>query len=276
MTNRGYLSPLAQFFLQRVNKNNIVIRKDNMHFYKEIDIESYLRNFIYLKILKFLDKTSCAKCCSKDNLCIHHNKELEFSTMLYKSLEDLNIEYKERYCDYSKKELKSLETMMLGYQLYGEITILCKNCHVDLHKKEFIEDYKIKYRGVLKKYKWQLEYYRNLFPDSSLDDFLNNFNQIYLNNVIDKFIGTKMFNDDRSKLKNILSKDLIREHINKSIRQKLNKDTNISKMGIDAVNIILLAYNTGYRIISLRWRKNTINKEKRYWLLSKIDENINV
>ena len=68
-----------------------------MNFYKDMSIELYLRNFVYLKILKFLDKTSCAKCCSKDNLCIHHNKELEFSTMLYKSLEDLNIEYKERY-----------------------------------------------------------------------------------------------------------------------------------------------------------------------------------
>jgi len=247
-----------------------------MYFYKEIDIEIYLRNFIYSKILKFLDKTSCANCKSKDNLRIHHNKELEFSTIFYRSLEDLNIEYKELYCDYSKKELKSLETMMLGYHLYGKFTILCEKCHIEFHKREALEDSKIKYKGMLKKYKWQLEYYRNLFPNSSLDEFLNNFNKLYLDSIINDFIDIQIFYDKKNELKNILSNDIIIEHANKLIRQKFDEDINIRGMGITSINNILQAYDMGCRIMSSKQCRNSTNRGRWYWIISKIDENITI
>jgi len=242
-----------------------------MNFYKDMSIELYLRNFVYLKILKFLDKTNCTKCGSKENLHIHHDRDMEFSTILFKSLEDLHIDYKDRYCDYSKEELRLLKTMVLGYHLYGSFTILCKNCHVEYHKNEIDKNYRTKYKFIAKNYKWQLEYYRNLFPDSALDDFIDNFNRVYLINTIEKFIGIELYKDQKNEMQSILKNGLLIGRATSAVSEINNKEANIRSFGLTTINNLLEVYNISYRLKSFKQNKS-YNRNKNYWVVEKIEE----
>lgn len=242
-----------------------------MNFYKDTPIEFYIRYYVHLKILKFLDKAICAQCGSKENLHIHHDKDLEFSTILYKSLEDLHIDYKEKYCDYTKDELKLLKTMILGYHLYGRFTILCKNCHVEYHKTETDKNYKAKYKFIVKNYEWQLKYYKNLFPDSTLEDFINNFNRLYLINTIKNFINIELYEDQKNELQSILKKGLLIGRATIAISEINNKKANISSFGINTINSLLGAYNISYRLKSFKQNKS-YNRNKKYWVVEKIEE----
>jgi hypothetical protein len=239
---------------------------------KDYCIDAYLRTYIYQKILKYLEKKNCEICGSIENLCIHHPEDLMFTDILYKSLCDLKIDYKINYKDYSEDELRKIKIMVLGYHLYGYYNILCQKCHMEIHRNISELKVKINYKSLNKKYKWQIEYYKNKFPESSLEDFFYNFNKLYLTDILKKYSEQKMFKEEINNFKLIISKNLIKNQIDKEPGSKMTSAFDTRATGIKSINKIFQTYKLNYELVSYRNRSkkkiNNVNEtDKVYWIV---------
>jgi len=247
---------------------------------KDYCIEMYLRTYVYQKILKFLEKKKCKICGSTESLILHHSEELMFTDIVSKSLYDLKIYYKESYKDYSEDELRKIKIMVLGYHFYNHFYILCEQCHIDVHKDISILKPQISYKFLNKRYGWQIEYYKNKFPESTIEDFFNNFNKLYLEELMIKYSGQKMFKQEINNFKLIISKGLIKNQLIKEPDTKMTRAFDRRSTGLRSINKIFQTYQLNYKLESHRNRsKKKINNidemNKNYWIILPIEETNN-
>lgn len=94
-------------------------------------IEQYLRSKVGELFIPLVRKSECEKCGTSENLEVHHVKQ--FIDMVYGALELLYIEYKPNKEDYSRFELETLTTMLLGIHIRNEYLTLCEECHKENH-----------------------------------------------------------------------------------------------------------------------------------------------
>jgi hypothetical protein len=234
-------------------------------------IELFLRHRINRKILKYLEKRKCDVCGTKENLHIHHMEEFMFVYMLYKSLDDLTIEYKRNYTDYTEDELVKLEIMLLGWHLYGDFKILCENCHIETHNKIKRSKQYVAYK-FLQKYKWQYNHYKEKFPDCTLEDFFWNFNKFYIEELLTMYAGRKIFlySYDFEEFHNAMKNNLIKEHFCKTQDKTIKRRVNIVSMGINVINKIFQNYKIEYKIFSEQCHKKP-NRYKTCWIILPIN-----
>ncbi len=246
---------------------------------KDYCIEMYLRTYVYQKILKFLEKKKCKICGSTYSLILHHSEELMFTDIISKSLYDLKIDYKENYKDYSEDELRKIKIMVLGYHFYNHFYILCEQCHIDIHKGISTSKSIISYKFLNKRYGWQIEYYKDKFPESTIDDFFNNFNKLYLEELMIKYSGQKMFKKEINNFKLIISKDLIKNQLTKEPDSKMIRAFDGRSTGLRSINRIFQTYRLNYRLESHKQRSRKIvdinNLEKKYWIVLPIEDTNN-
>lgn len=232
-----------------------------------LSIEIYLRQKVHDSIIKFLEKSKCEYCGSTNNLEFHHKKDFDFSTILHNSLYALNIKYESNYKNYSSYDLKNLEYMVLGYHLMLEFSILCENCHKEYHSKNTYKLYK-----CIQKYKWQMDFYKNIFPESTMEDFINNFNKIYIKKLMEETVNNRNILIDKNEIESFKHKfkdKLIRETFVKTGMLRARDLSNATS--IKGINKILLAYNILYIIKSKTYESGNL-RDKTYWV---IEENEN-
>jgi len=234
----------------------------------------YLRTFIQGKVILFLDKSKCEICDRKEKLEVHHSNDLQFSDIVYKSLDLLNLPYKEFWKDYSERDIEKIKLMVLGYHFYSKFNIYCKECHTKNHKNNLKNKVENRYKALLSKYQWQLEHYRNTYPEASLDDIYNNFNKFYLEEVINTFKNIILVGDNLDTFKRLITKFLIFDHVRKL--SNLNKTPYEPSKNIEIRNMnkILKLYNTNVLISSKQLHKKPY-RYKNCWIIEDIIEGNN-
>lgn len=95
-------------------------------------IEQYLRNDFSNIIRKLFLKDRCETCGTSNNLELHH--ETQFIVLLYETLDDLNLDYKDDISEYTEEQLKLISNLMIGKQMKIKYTTLCKQCHSKIDK----------------------------------------------------------------------------------------------------------------------------------------------
>jgi hypothetical protein len=214
-------------------------------------IESYLRSSIHLNINKFLESSRCSICGKKNNLVFHHNKGFEFAKILHESLNMLDYEYKKFVDEYSKKEIDIIELIILGKHVCNWHVVVCNNCHIEGYSNHKSYNY------YYKRYKNQIDFYRKSFPNSSLDDFIDNFNYFYLSKLCIENINKELYSSDIDEFKKLIKDNII--------PVPLKNNCNYRHMGIRIINKILQVYSIPYILYSKRNYKKGNFRLKWYW-----------
>jgi len=223
-------------------------------------IEPYLRSEVAIKINRFISKSKCEQCGSKDDLIIHHKKSFEFADILNEALYILNMYEKKMVTDYTIEELNILTYYVLGRHVSGWSKILCNDCHRNLHSEKDIH-YSRKEFYVKNKYRKQADFYMEHCDTFIVDDFYKNFNKMYLEFLFEnKFeIGKIMMGEDINDFKEEFFGTLIQNQIKTDCRDR----------GLKAVISVLKQYSISYIVVSKRLRKKPY-RDKTCWTIKKL------
>lgn len=97
-----------------------------------MSIKQYLRSHFNNIIRKLFLEDKCSVCGSSEDLELHH--ETQFIILLYETLEDLGLDYRENTEDYTEEQLKLISELMIGKQMKIKYSTLCKMCHSKVEK----------------------------------------------------------------------------------------------------------------------------------------------